>query len=128
MSTWNNSNHTTIGFTEFNGAQKVHDINVKHTISGSIVINSNALELKGITLEKIAHELAYTILEQKLPRIEEYKEQESGNVVVHATLNVASPGIKMVNVKDEVFNLNGQNFNENQIAHALLNTYPEQFI
>jgi len=116
------------GFGTTNGASAVTELNVSCTIPSQVMSENNRIDIKKMIQSQLAGELAQEILNRNLLKTEEYKHAHTRDLVVHSTLLVASPGISMLCVKDDVFSLNEEEFNESDITQALLNTYPERFL
>lgn len=82
--------------------------------------------------EAITYELTQHILKDlissKLIRLDTYKDGESYSIKYTAVLNVAPQGVQFMNVRDDVFTINNEHFNEEEIKEALKIAYPERLI
>lgn len=81
--------------------------------------------------DAVEHDLCSKIVQElltnKMIRINQEK-NINNDITFTAELTVVQPSIKMMNVSNEVFYINSEQFNEEDIITALKNTFPERFI
>lgn len=92
-------------------------------ISNYSPIMGNGSEVERELCSKLVHEL----LTSKMIRVHQEK-NIMGDIYFTAELTVVPQGIKMMNVSNDVYHINGEEFNEYDIIEALKHTYPERFI
>lgn len=101
--------------------------NTTQIIRSSIIITNNYIERCSIE-HALASKLVDELLRNKLISLHQKVSTENNNITFTVELIVAAPGVKMVNVNNEVFRVRNEEFNEQEIAVALKHTYPERFI
>ena len=98
------------------------------TLKSSIIYKDGL----NIPASEISRELAYNIvhelLDAKVIRITSNERLEDFSMQYIAELTVAPLGTRMMNVRNDVFTINNEHFNEKEIITALKIAYPERFI
>jgi hypothetical protein len=78
--------------------------------------------------EKLTFELAIKLIQDGLVSYHKYFDNQRQHDTIEAEVIVCPPGTKFANVVDECFKVNGELFSEEEIIHAIKNTYPDRLI
>lgn len=77
---------------------------------------------------ELSYQLAQEIIKGGYASLYRNFNQETFEDAIIAEINVCPPGIKMQNVEDEFFKVNGELFTEAELIEAVKNTYPERLL
>lgn len=116
------------GFSTFNGAEAVRQIETTKIVKEEDLIGKTEQEVIAEKFDEMVNELASEIYTQKLPRVEAYKNPMTRDITITAEMMVAPSGIKMINVENTTFKCDGEDFTETEIAKAVKAAFPERFI
>lgn len=98
------------------------------------ILKANVIHRDGLNIpeSEIMRELGYSIVNEiistKVMRISSYKRMDDFSTEYTAELTVTPFGTRMMNVRNDVFTINNEHFNEQEITYALKTAYPERFI
>ena len=79
-------------------------------------------------LEELAASLGRKILSANLTEVNYEKNEVRGTQTFILSISAVQPGIKYVNVLDNVLSVNGEKFSEGDLIRAVKIAYPERFI
>jgi len=110
------------GFTQHNGVAETKIFRVN-------VIHKDGLNIpKSVIYHELALELSHEIIAAKVIRVSTQQNAYDYSLQYTAELTACSPGTKFTNVRNDVFTINNEHFNEQDIIEALKLTFPERFL
>lgn len=111
------------GFFKASEVKNVANVCVKAEVRNGLSIIPEEEILRELIL-KLSHEL----FKNKMVTLNSMKSFERDSTMYSASINVAPPGTRYINIEDESFVVNGEKFSEEELVQAVKIAYPERLL
>lgn len=115
------------GFTSINYLKNVKELSVSGEISQYDLTNDSIESINQVK-NSLVHKLAESLISNELVEFEQCKNIENYSDVITASINIVEPGKKFVNLTDNKFIVQNEEFSNDELVQAVKIAYPERFI
>lgn len=115
------------GFTSINCLKNVKELSVSGEISQYDLTNDSIESINQVK-NSLVHKLAESLISNELVEFEQCKNIENFSDVITASINIVEPGKKFVNLTDNKFIVQNEEFSNDELVQAVKIAYPERFI